>query len=416
MKVHSNSSHPKRSLQFPGILFAFICTSFVSHAENLAIRADVIHTMAGPFIKEGTILVKEGKIAAVGNANTTSIPEGYKVLTAKVATPGFIDAHTVVGFSGILNQPHDQEQLDRSGPVQPELRAVDAYNALDPLVSYIRGFGVTTIHTGHGTGALVSGQTMIVKTYPSNLEQAVINPAAMTAITLGVGATPDRNKAPGTASKAVAMLRAELIKAQDYRRKTANPDPEKRPSRDLRLETLVRALDGSQPFLVTVHRHQDIRAALRLAREFDLNIVLDGVADAHLMLDSIKASAFPIILHPTMARASGELENLSLETAASLNKSGILFALQSGFEAYVPKTRVVLFEAALAVANGLSHDRALAAITIQAARTLRIENRVGSIEPGKDADIALFDGDPFEYTTHCTTVIVQGTVADSQSK
>ena len=165
-----------------------------------------------------------------------------------------------------------------------------------------------------------------------------------------------------------------------------------------------------------MQRHQDILAALRLATEFKLKIILDGVADAPLVLTEIKKSGFPVFLHPTMYRANDETENLSVETASKLRKAGIPFALQSGFENYVPKTRLVLFEAAVAAANGLTQNEALAAITIDAAKLLGIQKRTGSLESGKDADLALYDGDPFEYTTHCTGVIVSGVVTDGQPR
>ena len=164
------------------------------------------------------------------------------------------------------------------------------------------------------------------------------------------------------------------------------------------------------PLLVTAHRVTDMAAALRVAKEFDIRIVLDGASEAYLLTDAIKAAGVPVILHPTMARAGDDAENMSMETAATLRKAAIPFALQSGYESYVPKTRVVLFEAALAAARGLSLDEALAAITIDAARILGIDQRVGSLEPGKDGDIALFDGDPFEYTTHVTGVVIDGQV------
>lgn len=390
-----------------------LLTSAAPAAEELAVQGETVHTMAGEAIRDGVVIIRDGKIRSVGKASSVKIPNGVRVLKAKVVTPGLIDARTVVGFSGILNQPHDQEQLEKSAPLQPELRAIDAYNGRDPLVDYVRSFGVTTLHTGHAPGALISGQTMIVKTHPANLEQALVNPAAMIAATLGSGATGDKGKAPGTSAKAVSMLRADLIKAQDYVRKQGGKE-DKRPARDLRLEALARALDGKQPLLVSVHRHQDILAALRLAAEFKLKIVLDGLSDAHLVLNEIKKSGFPVILHPTMFRASGENENLSLETAAKLKQAGIPFALQSSFEGYVPKTRVVLFEAGVAAANGLSANEALASITIDAAKLLGIQKRVGSLESGKDADLALYDGDPLEYTTHCIGVIVSGVVTDSQ--
>jgi len=293
--------------------------------------------------------------------------------------------------------------------MQPELRAIDGYNAIDPLVEWVRQLGVTTLHTGHAPGALVSGQTMIIKTGDRTISTNVLNPAAMVACTLGRGSLETKEKkSPGTSAKAVAMLRAELIKAREYSEKLNRKEEDKRPARDLHLEVLARVLDQSMPLLVTVHRHQDILAALRVAKEFQIKLVLDGVSDAPLVLDEIKASGFPVLLHPTMARSYEEAENLSMETAAKLRKAGIPFALQSGYETYVPKTRVVLFEAALAAANGLTPEEALATITIDAARILGISDRVGSIQKGKDADLALFDGDPFEYTTHCTGVVISG--------
>ena len=199
------------------------------------------------------------------------------------------------------------------------------------------------------------------------------------------------------------MLRAELIKAQEFPNK-------KEPVRDIHLETLGRVVKGEIPLLVTVHRADDILTAIRIAKEFHLKLVLDGAAEAHLVLDQIKASGYPVILHPTMFRAGGETENISFETAFRLRAAGIPFALQSGYEGYVPKTRVILFEAAIAAANGLTFEQALSSITIDAARILGIDKRVGSIEPGKDADVALYDGDPFEYTSHCTGVILNGAV------
>jgi imidazolonepropionase-like amidohydrolase len=355
------------------------------------------------------------------------------LLRARVVTPGLIDAHSVVGMSGYLNQPHDQSQLDPSGPLQPELRAIDAYNARERLVEWVRGFGVTTLHTGHGPGALISGQTMIVKTRGETVDEAVIVPEAMIAVSLGDQGLR-AGGSPGTRSKEIAMLRAELIKAQEtlekeQRRRQAavkKPAAAKKPGtapapasaepRDLKAEQYVRMLKGEVPLLVTAHRAADIASALRLAREFPIKIVLDGAAEAYLLVDAIKAARVPVILHPTMFRAGGETENLSMETAATLKKAGIPLALQSGYEGYVPKTRVVLFEAGVAAANGLGFADALGAITIDAARILGIDKRVGSLEAGKDADLALFDGDPFEYTTHCTGVVIDGKVVSEQAR
>lgn len=372
---------------------------------QLAIRGDVVHTMAGPPIRNGVVLVREGKIERVGPAAQVTVPTGYSTINAAVVTPGLIDAHSVVGLAGYLNQPHDQDQKENSAAIQPELRAIDAYNPREALVEYLQRYGITAIHTGHGPGAVITGQTMVVKTRGNSVEAAVVVPEAMVAGTLGNDAKADGGKSPGTRAKAVALLRAELIKAQEY---AANTKPDK--ARDLRLDVLAQVLRGEKPLLITVDRAHDILTALRLAREFKFKLVLDGAAEIHQVLDQVKSAGVPVILHPTMQRSGGDTVNLGMDTASTLAKAGIPFALQSSFESYVPKTRVVLFEAALAAANGLGFDDALRSITIGAARILGIDKRVGSIETGKDADLALFDGDPFEYTSHAVGVVIGGEI------
>ena len=211
------------------------------------------------------------------------------------------------------------------------------------------------------------------------------------------------------------MLRAELIKAKDYLAKLAGPE-DKRPARDLKLEALGKVLSKDVPLLVSANRANDILTALRIAKEFDIRIILDEAAEAYLLVDQIKAANVPVILHATMSRAGGDAENMSMETASTLQKAGILVALQSGYETYVPKTRVVLFEAALAAANGLTFDQALATVTIDAAKIIGVDKRVGSIEAGKDGDLALFDGDPFEYVTHVTGVVIDGVVVSETAQ
>lgn len=383
-------------------LFAIHCTLLTATAQ-IAVRGETVWTMAGTPITNGVVLVNNGKIEAVGPESQMQIPTGYRTITAKVVTPGLIDAHTVIGLNGYLNQPHDQMALDGGASIQPELRATDAYNAEERLILWVREFGVTTIHTGHQPSALVPGQTMIAKTWGKNVDEATIVPTAMVAVVLGTAATAPAGRSPGTRAKQMAMLRAELIKAQENAAK-------KEPAKDLKSEIMSRVIKGEVRLLVTAHRDQDIISALRLAKEFNLKIVLDGASDAQLVINEIKASGFPVIIHPTMARPGGDQANLSMETAAKLKAAGIPVALQSGYEGYVPKTRVVLFEAALAAANGLSRSDALALITIDAAKILGIDKRVGSIEVGKDADIAMYDGDPFEYTTRAIGTMINGRV------
>lgn len=383
-----------------------------AQAQDIAIRGAEVHTMAGPMIPDGVVVIADGKIVAVGPAASTPIPAGVTVVDAKVVTPGLVDARTVVGLAGYLNQDHDQDQLDKSGPVQPQLRAIDAYNPGDALVGWLRGFGVTTIHTGHGPGALVSGQTMVAKTVGTTADEAVIIREAMVAANLGPAALAGSGKAPGTRAKQIAMLRQALIAAKQgeapkpAKKGDAKSGADKPPSLDVL--TMRDVLARKLPLLVTAHRAQDIMSALRLKQEFGIDLVLDGAAEAYLLTDQIKAAGVNVILHPAMARHYGELENASFTTGAVLQAAGIPFAYQSGYESYVPKSRVVLFEAAVAAANGLSRDEALASITINAAKVIGMDKRVGSLEVGKDGDVALFDGDPFEYTSHVTGVVVDG--------
>ena len=392
-------------------------------SAQMAVQAELLYPMTGDLkpIEDGVVLCsKDGKIEKVGPAGAVPIPEGYQVLKAKVATPGFIDAHSTVGLSGILNlDRHDQEQLEKSAPIQPELRAIDAYNGRDPLVKWIRQLGITTIHTGHAPGALVAGQTMILKTNVPTItdpEKNTLRPFSMVASTLGPDGFGGGGKAPGSRAKSLAMLRENLLKAQSHLKKRKKAKEDETPDPDLRMDALADVLDKKVPLLITARRHHDIAAALRLQKEFGFRLVLDGASEAYLLLEEIKEAKVPVLIHPTMARPYGENENMTFTLAARLHAAGIPFAFQSGYEGYVPKTRVVHFEAALAVAYGLPHRIALAGCTSAAAELLGIADRVGSLKPGMEADLSLFDGDPLETVTHCTGVIIEGVIVSEEVK
>ncbi|MEQ8524401.1 amidohydrolase family protein [Gracilimonas sp.] len=391
----------KKLLLIPALLLVF---SFNTAEAQIAVKGETVYTMAGDPITNGVVLIKDGKIERVGSASDVNIPSDYEVHEAKVVTPGFIDAHSVVGLAGHLNQDHDQDQLETSSAIQPELRAIDAYNAREALVGHLRDHGITTVHTGHGPGALISGQTMIVKTAGETVEESTIVPAKMLAFTLGNNMSREISK-PGTRSKGIAMLRQEFIKAQSYLEKR-NGDEEY--SMDLGMEALADLLEGKLTALVTVHKANDIMTAVRLQEEFGFPMVLDGAAEAYLIVDELKKAGHPVIIHPTMIRTYGDSKNASFETAGKLYEAGIPIAFQSGYEGYVPKTRVISYEAGVAAANGLGMENALKVLTIDAAELLGIDNRVGSLEAGKDADVAMFDGDPLEYITNVTGVIING--------
>ncbi len=388
-----------------------------------AIYGAVIHTQARtpdggwrPPIENGVVLIEGGKITAVGPRARVTVPADARKIEAPVVTPGLVDGHSVIGLAGWLNYDHDQDQLERSEAMQPELRAIDAFNGREPLIAWVRSFGVTTVHTGHAPGQLISGQTMIAKTRTGDVDGVVLKPLFAVAATLGADALAGEGKSPGTRAKQLSMLRQALIQAQESRAKRARDaaDPEADPpSVDLRKDMLARVVAGEVPLMITCHRSVDIRNALRLAAEFDLRLILDGAAEAYEHIDAIRAAGVPVLLHPPMYRASGEAENASMTTAAKLIAAGIPCALESGYESYVPKTRVVLYEAAIAASFGCSFADALGLVTRSAAEILGIADRVGSLEVGKDADVALYDGDPFEYTTHCIGVLIEGEVVSA---
>jgi imidazolonepropionase-like amidohydrolase len=287
------------------------------------------------------------------------------------------------------------------------LRAIDAYNPYETLVSVARSYGVTTIHTGHGIGALVSGQTMIAKTKNGTTDQVTINPFCMLAMTIGPSVS-EHFSSPGTKAKQVAMIRTELMKAQQYLKKMTTTDSNKLPDFDLKMDALSKLLKGEIKAVITANTAVDIMNAIRLAKAFNFKLVLDGAAEAYRLTNEIKVAKAEVILHATMARNEGDMLNMNRESAAILTAAGIPVSIESGYEGYVPKTRIVLLEAAVALANGLSFNDALASITINPAKVLGIDKKLGSLEIGKDADIVLFNGDPFEYTSQVTAVMIDG--------
>ncbi|MEM1329161.1 MAG: hypothetical protein AAGG07_01235 [Planctomycetota bacterium] len=217
-------------------------------AQNVAVRADFVYPVSGPVIADGVVIVTDGKIAAVGPASSVNIPRGYEVLEATVVTPGLVDARGILGLSGILNQSQDQDQLESSEPIQPGLRALDAYNPHDELIEWARSFGTTTAHTGHAPGELISGQTFIVKLKGNSADEAVVEPVAAIAATLAQSARKSGGKSPGTRGKMVSMLRQALLDAQAYQEKKAkaaeSDEGDAAPAVDLELEALVSVLEG----------------------------------------------------------------------------------------------------------------------------------------------------------------------------
>jgi imidazolonepropionase-like amidohydrolase len=318
-----------------------------------------------------------------------------------------------VGVSGRLNIPADQDQDEHSDPNQADARILDSFNPEEPLLEFALEHGVTVIQAVPGPTNVIAGQAGIFRTRGKTA-------AAMTlrfpsAIVFNLGEAPKTaypGKAPGTRMGTAALIRNALVAAGNDRRKRASAKEDTPVDRNLKHEALGLLLERKIPAVYRAHRADDLVTALRLTEEFQLDGALALASEAYLILDALASAKTPVLVHPTMQRpAAPETYNTTLCNATLLADRGIPVAITSGFESYVPKTRVPLFEAAMAMANGLGYDRALRAVTIDAARILKIDSDYGSIEPGKVADLVVYDGDPFEYTTHVTHVILGGRLA-----
>ena len=376
-------------------------------AQTVAVQAEMVYPVAGEPIEDGVVLVADGKITAVGPASELSIPSDATLVTGKVVVPGIIDGLSVAGLTGAMNKGFDQDHRESGSRVMSELRALDAYNSYDGLVNYLQQYGVTTLHTGPSPGTLVGARTLIVKTLPGDVASVAIVDDGWVVFTLG-----EQARGTNTRMGSAAVIRQALADAVEYnlRRKLPLAD---RPPIDLGKEALVEALQGRRHVVVHAHKAHDIQTALRISEEFGLRLVIAGAAEAYLVRDALAAAEVPVLVGPVMIRAwnaSGEAGNASFENASLLRKAGVNVGIMSGFEGYVPKVRVVLWEAAIAAVYGLGFDGALHAVTLGNAKILGIDDRVGSLEVGKDADIAVFDGDPFEYTTHACTVLINGVI------
>jgi imidazolonepropionase-like amidohydrolase len=383
-------------------------------AKNFAILAGRVDTVSHGNILDGVVLVEDGKIKAVGPAKDVKVPAGWPVLTAAVVTPGLIDAHTVVGLSGAVNIGADQDQDEMSDPNQADLRVMDSFNPREPLLEFLCREGVTVVHAVPGRANVIAGQTGIFRTSGRTAESMALRFPAGVLVNLGeVPKASYTNRLPTTRMGTAALVRTAFAQAQNHARKFAAAKSEdKRPPHNPKLEALALALDGKVPVIFAAHRADDMNTALRLAKEFKLRPRLDMATEGYLLADQLAEAKVPVVVHPTMQRpGSMETYNSQLCNAAVLAEHQIPLAIGTGFEGYVPKTRVLRHEAAMAMVNGLGYERALRAVTLDSARILGIEAERGSIDTGKAADLVLFDGDPFEHKTHVTHTLIDGRMA-----
>ncbi|RLS26982.1 MAG: amidohydrolase [Planctomycetota bacterium] len=380
--------------------------------ERLAIFAGRIHTVSGKPILEGVVLLEKGRITAVGKVGEVKIPPGTPALAVAEVTPGLIDAHSSVGLSGALNIQADQDQDENTDPNQADLRVIDGFNPDEALLEFLRRQGVTVLHVVPGAVNVIAGQTGILKTYGNTVDAMTIKfPAALM---INLGEIPKKtypNKAPTTRMATAALLRNEFNKGNEQLRKRLKETDGSKLEPKPKLDPFADAVSGKLPVIFSAHRADDIQTALRITSEFNLKAQLDQATEAYLMIDEIRKAGIPIVLHPTMQRvARMETFNTFVGSAQRISDAQIPVAISSGFEDYVPKTRSIRFEAAMAMAHGFGFDKALGSITLEAAKILGIDKDYGSIEMGKVADLVLYDGDPFEHSTQVKYTIIGGRI------
>lgn len=377
------------------------------------INAD-IHTVAHREPIKGSILVEDGKIAAIGQFE---IPEEADTIDAAGASvyPGFIDPHTHLGVSeeGMGWEGHDYNEM--TDPVTSQLRALDAINPLDDGYREAAEAGITTVMSTPGSANILGGSTVVLKTGGSLLQQRVIRENA--GIKAAFGENPKRvyssqKRMPSTRMGSAALLREALVNAQNYMNKInrAGDDAEKIPPRDLKNEALIPVLKKEIPLRMHAHRADDIATAIRIAQEFDINMTLEHASEAHLIVERVKESGFPAIVGPSMGTPGKiETQNKTLESVKILADAGITVALTTDHPV-LNVYQLLHAAAALVRETGMDEYQVLRLITINAAKILGVEDRVGSIEKGKDADLVIIQGHPFDYLSTVMYTIIDGEV------
>lgn len=392
----------------PLAVFCGLTAGLCAQEKTLVFRGAQLIPIVGEPVPNGVLVVSGGKIVAVGAADKVTIPADAEVhdATGKIIMPGLVDSHSHVGGAA---------GADASGPIQPDVRAVDAIDAQSPSIQKAQAGGITTVNIMPGSGHLVSGQTVYAKLRDGRTIDDILlthddgSIAGGLKMANGTNSIRPTGNFPGTRGKSAALVREQFIKAQEYKAKLerAKGDPEKIPARDLALEELVAVLDGKRVVQHHTHRHDDILTVLRLAKEFGFKVVLHHVSEGWKVADEIARAgvACSVIM---IDSPGGKLEtrDMSFTTPAVLEKAGVLVGLHT--DDGVTDSRHFLRSAGLAVRAGMTRDGALRAVTIANAKILGLEKRVGSLEPGKDADFIVLDGDPLSAYTHVQQTWVEG--------
>ena len=376
----------------------------------MLIQNALIYDGVTPVPYEGDLSIQDGKLRSVGPR--LSPADGEEVIDAAGLRvyPGFVEAHSHLGLDNYGMGYEGWDYNEMGDIVAAQLRGIDSFNPQDRGVAMALQGGVTTVGVGPGSANVLGGTFLAVKTWGSCVDDMVVK--AEVAMKCAFGENPKRvyrDKGDSARMTTAAKLREMLFKARDYlaRKEAAGDDPMKRPAFDMKLEALIPALKGELPLKAHAHRADDICTAIRIAKEFGVKMTLEHCTEGHLIPDIVARSGFPVAVGPTLTNASKiELSNKTFDTPGVLARAGCQVSIIT--DAPVIPQQYLPLCAGLAVKAGMDPFQALQAITINPARHLGIDGRVGSLEAGKDADVVLCDGDPMVSDTHILGVVLNG--------
>lgn len=379
-----------------------------------------INTMAGAVYENGYIRIQDGKISQIGEMTELGGMEPVKNhdtdvidVGGRFVMPGIIEAHCHMGITEEKKGMEGDDCNENVQPVTPYLRAIDAINSMDAAFDDAVRAGITSAMIGPGSSNVVGGQFAFVKTKGRRIDDLIVlAPAAMK---IAFGENPKVNfsgqgKMPVTRMAIAAMLREELTKAKQYfdKRKKAKKQKEDF-EKDFRYECWIPVFEKKIPLKAHVHRVDDIFTAIRIAKEFDLRMTLDHCSEGHMIAEELAKEGYPAIVGPDLSsRSKIEVQNMAFKTAGILNSQGIKIAITTDHPVSLIQSLPIC--AGLAVKSGLPMEAALKAITIHAAQICNVAERVGSLEIGKDADIAVFDGNPLEVFTNTFCTLINGNI------
>ncbi len=357
-------------------------------------------------IDDGVLVIEDGTIRAVGSREAVRIPRNARVIElepGQVILPGLVDTHSHIG---------EMAGADRSGPIQPEVRVLDALNVRSSGFKRALAGGITTVNVMPGSGHLISGQTAYLKLREANTVDGILirddDGHSMGGLKMANGTNSiDEPPFPGTRAKSAALVRQAYIAAQEYRQKMEDADDSESPPRDLGKETLNEVMDGKRMVHFHSHRHDDLMTAIRLRDEFGFRMVLHHTSEAWRVADELAAAGVLVSLI-MVDSPGGKLEALHLKpkSAPALEEAGVKFVFHT--DDWITDSRYFLRMAAMGVRAGVSRETALRGLTIHGAEMLDLGDRTGSLEPGKDADFVILSGDPFSVTTRVEETWVEG--------